>query len=125
LAAQVRCVLDSLSSRKDAKPELSWFDEIRAMYPATTIDEDLRRIEIWAEKNNKPFTRDLTLNSLKRHPPRKPGQRSGYLYHNKFINHKEANELALKNWEFLMNAKPAIKYSDGRVEMQSSGPKAK
>jgi len=117
LAARIQFELDSLSSRNEAKPEPSWFEEIRGMYPGTNVDEDLRRIETWANKEKKQFTRDLAVNTLRRHPPKKPGQREGYVYHDKFVDSKQANKLAVTNLEFRLNTKRAIKYANGRIEM--------
>jgi hypothetical protein len=116
LAGPLRSVFSSLSSRKEERQEPTWLYEIRGMYPGTTVDKDLKQIEEWARKKKKEFTRDLALNALRRNPPKKPGQRAGYLYHGKFIGNKEANALALKNPELLLNAKRAIKYADGKID---------
>ncbi len=88
------------------------------MYPGTTVNDDLKRIEEWARKKRKEFTRDLALNTLKRNPPKKPGQREGYVYHGKFIGKEKANALAVQNSEFLLNAKRAIRHADGQIEMR-------
>jgi hypothetical protein len=118
LAGPLSSFLSSLSpSQKEAGPEPTWFQEIRAMYLGTDVDEQLGRIEKWANKKKKAFTRNLVLNTLRRHPPKKPGQREGYVYHDKFIDSKQANKVAFTNLEFRLNAKRAIKYADGRIEM--------
>jgi len=87
------------------------------MYPGTNIDEELGRIKTWAIKNKKPFTRELVVNTLRRNPPKKPGQREGYVYRDKFVESKQANEVAFTNLEFRLNAKRATKYADGQIEM--------
>jgi hypothetical protein len=117
LAGDLHSFFSSLSSPKEERQEPAWFDEIRGMYPGTTVNDDLKRIEEWARKKRKEFTRDLALNALKRNPPKKPGQREGYVYHGKFIGNKEANALAVQNSEFLLKAKRAIRHADGQIEM--------
>jgi len=116
LAGGLNSFLSSLSP-KEERQEPVWFDEIRGMYPGTTVSDDLKRIEEWARKKRKEFTRDLALNALKRNPPKKPGQREGYVYHGKFIGNKDANALAVRDQEFLLNAKRAIRHADGQIEM--------
>jgi hypothetical protein len=120
MAPYIHSFLDSLSSRKEERQEPTWFHEIRAMYPGTTVDEDLKQIEEWARKKRKKFTRDLALNALRRNPPKKPGQRDGFVYHGKFIGYKDAIDLAVKDTEFQLNAKRAIRYADGRIEIMSN-----
>jgi hypothetical protein len=99
----------SLSSPKEETQEPAWFEEIRAKYPGTTVEGDLKRIEKWARKKGKEFTRDLALNALRRNPPKKPGQREGYSYHGKFIPKEKAIALAVQNEDFLLNAKREIR----------------
>ena len=113
-----RSIFSSLSSPKEERQEPAWFDEIRGMYPGTTVNDDLKRIEEWARKKRKEFTRDLALNALRRNPPKKPGQREGYVYHGKFIGKEKANALAAQNAELLLNAKRAIRHADGQIEMR-------
>jgi len=64
------------------------------------------------------FTRDLAINTLRRDPPQKPGQREVSVYHEKFVDSKQANKVAVTNLEFRLNAKRAIKNADGGIEMQ-------
>jgi Helix-turn-helix domain len=117
LAGGLSSFFSSLSSQKEQGQEPAWFDEIRGMYPGTTVTGDLKRLEEWARKKKKPFTRDLALNALRRHPPKKPGQREGYVYKGKFIGNEKANALAVQNPELLLNAKRAIRHADGQIEM--------
>jgi hypothetical protein len=118
LAGSLTSFLDSFSSSsKEEIQEPTWHDEIRGMYPGTTVDKDLKQIEEWARKKRKKFTRDLALNALRRNPPKKPGQHDGYVYHGKFIGNREANAFALKNPELLLNAKRAIRHVGGRIEI--------
>jgi hypothetical protein len=121
LAGSLNSLVSSLSSPKEETQEPTWFGEIRAMHPGTTIERDLKHIERWARKKGKPFTRDLVLNALRRNPPKKPGQREGYAYQGKFIGKLEANALAIKNREFQLNAKRAIKHTDGQIEIANGG----
>jgi hypothetical protein len=117
LADALSSFSSSLSSPKAEKQEPAWFDEIRGMYPGTNVTGDLKRIEEWAQKKGKPFTRELALNALRRHPPKKPGQREGYLHEGKFIENKQANALAVQNPDLLLNAKRVIRHADGHYEM--------
>ena len=87
------------------------------MYPGTNVTGDLKLNEEWAQKKGKPFTRELALNALRRHPPKKPGQREGYLYKDNFIEKKKANALAVQNPDLLLNAKRVIQHADGQIEM--------
>lgn len=87
------------------------------MYPGTNVTGDLKRIEKGARKKKKPFTRELALNALRRHPPKKPGQREAYLYKGKVIEKKKANALAAEDRDLLLNAKPVILHADGHYEM--------
>jgi hypothetical protein len=117
LAGSLTSFLDSFSSSsKEEMQEPTWHDEIRGMYPGTTVDKDLKQIEEWARKKGKKVTRELVLNALNRNPPRKPGQSDGYVYHGKFIENKKANALAIKNPELLLTAKRAIRLG-GRIEI--------
>ena len=84
---------------------------------ATTVTDDLKRIEEWARKKKKPFTRELALNALRRHPPNKPRQREGYLYEGKFIKREKANALAVQNPDLQLNAKHAIRHADGQIQI--------
>jgi hypothetical protein len=89
------------------------------LFPGSPIDRDLKRLEKWARKKNKPFTRDLVINSLNKHPPKKPGQQDGYVYHGKFYPTQQAIELAKQNphdnekGEF----RRAIKKADGSIHI--------
>ena len=117
LAGNLRSFFSSLSSQKEERQDPACFDEIRGVYPGTNVTGDLKRIEEWARKNKKPFTRELALNALRRHPPKKPGQREGYVYKGKFIESEKANVLAVQNPAFLLNAKRTIRHADGQTEM--------
>lgn len=117
LADALSSFSSSLSSPKAEKQEPAWFDEIRGMYPGTNVTGDLKRIEKGARKKKKPFTRELALNALRRHPPKKPGQREAYLYKGKVIEKKKANALAAEDRDLLLNAKPVILHADGHYEM--------
>jgi hypothetical protein len=117
LAGALSSFSSSLSSQEAERQEPAWFDEIRGMYPGTNVTGDLKRIEEWAQKKGKPFTRELALNALRRYPPKKPGQREGYLYKDKFIEKKKANALAVQNPDLLLNAKRVIRHADGHYEM--------